>query len=254
MPSNIHSGTAAGDAAITNTGDALTNTGSDAQTNTNIGTLTNTDGSTRTNTGGSALTNTSGTLENTGGSALTDIICITNRRLCCSGDLIRQLKRVLPLHPKAVVLREKDLSASDYAGLLEQCAVLCRAYDIPLIAHTFIDAARALKLPAIHLPLPVLLANGGRPAGFKVVGTGVHSANDAKKAIACGADYLFAGHIFETACKEGLPGRGLSFLNGICRLSPVPVYAIGGITLKNMPLCRNAGACGGCMMSELMRL
>ena len=186
------------------------------------------------------------------GGALSHVLCVTSRRLCHNQDLVRRLEAVLPLRPKAVILREKDLSAADYQQLLLQCRALCRAHGIPLIAHTFIDAARQLDIPAIHLPLPVLLASGRRPGGFKIVGTGVHSEDEVRKAIACGADYLIAGHIFETSCKEGLPGRGLAFLEKVCRRSPVPVYAIGGITLDNLPLCLDAGAAGGCMMSSLM--
>lgn len=165
--------------------------------------------------------------------------------------LLRRLPQIIAKHPQAIILREKDLSEKDYEMLLRRCQPLCDAAGIPLIAHTFAGAARRLGVARLHLPLPLLLKNGGRPQGFDLVGTSVHSIDDAKKALACGADYLIAGHIFETGCKAGLPGRGLPFLKKICQISTVPVYAIGGITVDKLPKIQEAGAAGGCMMSGL---
>ena len=75
---------------------------------------------------------------------------------------------------------------------------------------------------------------------------------EAKAAEANGCTYITAGHVFETGCKAGLPGRGLAFLKAVCGSVSLPVYAIGGITPQNMPDILNAGAAGGCMMSSLM--
>ena len=75
-----------------------------------------------------------------------------------------------------------------------------------------------------------------------------------KAAESLGADYLFAGNIFETDCKKGLPGRGLEFLERVCKEVTIPVYAIGGITKEKMPRILETGAAGGCMMSGFMQL
>ena len=45
-----------------------------------------------------------------------------------------------------------------------------------------------------------------------------------------GADYLIAGHIFNTPCKQGTPGRGLDYLRRVCESVSIPVFGIGGIT------------------------
>jgi thiamine-phosphate pyrophosphorylase len=68
-----------------------------------------------------------------------------------------------------------------------------------------------------------------------------------------GADYVCAGHIFETDCKKGVPPRGLSFLRDICAQSPVPVYAIGGIREENENKAIEQGAAGVCVMSGAMK-
>ena len=179
------------------------------------------------------------------------VICVTQRNLC-RRPFLEQLRTIAKARPLKIILREKDMNERDYLDLLIQCRDICQNYKVPLFAHTFIQAARAAQICSIHLPLPVLEANAGLLSDFQAVGTSVHSLDEARRAAALGANYMTAGHIFNTQCKAGLPGRGLDFLSLICKESPVPVFAIGGITPENMPDILKAGAAGGCMMSSLM--
>ena len=74
-----------------------------------------------------------------------------------------------------------------------------------------------------------------------------------KEAQDLGCTYITAGHIFLTDCKKGLPGRGLPFLEEICKTVRIPVYAIGGISSQNIESVRKTGAAGACIMSGFMR-
>ena len=87
---------------------------------------------------------------------------------------------------------------------------------------------------------------------FSLIGTSCHSVDDAINSEALGCTYVTAGHIFETDCKKGLPGRGLPFLRELCEAISIPVYAIGGISPENISRVREAGAVGACLMSSLM--
>ena len=124
---------------------------------------------------------------------------------------------------------------------------------VPCILHTFVGAARALGARAIHLPLPVLRTlSAGERAAFPALGASCHSVEEAWEAVALGATYLTAGHVFATTCKAGLPGRGVEFLAQVCAAVPCPVYAIGGVGPENLPALARAGAKGGCVRSPLM--
>lgn len=153
-----------------------------------------------------------------------------------------------------IILREKDMSETEYEVLAEDVLAICERYHKKCILHSFPDAARRLGCQNIHLPLRLLLENSGCMDGFVHIGSSVHSVQDALDAQAAGATYLTAGHIFDTDCKKGLPGRGMGFLAEVCRAVNIPVYAIGGITEKNLPEVMAAGAAGGCMMSLAMRM
>ncbi len=166
---------------------------------------------------------------------------------------LKQLAYVASLHPKAMVLREKDLTEEKYEELAKTVIRLCEQAGTTLILHRFPEVVQHLGYDKLHLPLE-MLKNMGRPEGLTLLGTSIHSVEDAKEAEQLGADYVFAGNIFETDCKKGLPGRGLEFLETVCKAVNIPVYAIGGITEEKMPQILGTGAVGGCMMSGFMQL
>lgn len=170
-----------------------------------------------------------------------DFVCVTNRKLC-QQDFLTQLKKVLSLHPKALLLREKVLP-------------LCRAAGVPCIFHNFPHAAEMLPADGLHLPL-VLLEQlpAAERKKWKILGASCHSLEDVQKAAKLGVSYVTYGHVYATSCKPGLPPRGVEKLRDICKKSPVPVYAIGGITPDKWPELQKAGAAGACLMSWFMKL
>lgn len=183
------------------------------------------------------------------------MICVTHRKLCLPDEsaFLSQLEKIAAARPNRIILREKDLEENAYEQLLLQCKDICDTYNVPLYANSFIHAARRCHIRGIHLPLPLFEQLGSRPEGFETVGTSVHSEQELALALRLGADYVIAGHIYETDCKAGLAGRGLSFLRDICSKSPIPVYAIGGLTPENMPDILSCNAAGGCVMSSIMK-
>ena len=183
------------------------------------------------------------------------ILAVTNRNLC-SRPFAEQIRRVCRFHPAALILREKDLPDAEYGELAKEVMKICREYQVPFIAHSFMETARQLGADTIHLPLWRLReASGtGFPDGFKTIGVSVHSVEEALEAAALGASYLTAGHIYATDCKKGLPPRGTGFLRAVCEAVDIPVYGIGGIRLDEAQIKEvlGCGAAGGCIMSGLM--
>jgi len=182
-----------------------------------------------------------------------NFIAITNRHLCTKTDFLTQIQYIAGLHPKAIVLREKDLPLHEYIALAEKVLQICEKEDTELILHNYAEAVNVLKHPNIHLPLPILTDSLRQiKPHISVLGTSVHSVQDALLAKQLGCTYIFAGNIFETTCKPGLLGKGLVFLKSIVDAVDLPVYAIGGITTENISDVLTAGAAGGCMMSGFM--
>lgn len=192
-------------------------------------------------------------------SVFSQIIAVSNRHLC-SRSFPEQIERVCRCHPRALILREKDMEENEYALLAEQILKICSSYQVPCILHTFWKTALDLHCPFIHLPLALLQEchnNPGVPlTSFSQIGTSIHSVEDACKAQRLGATYITAGHIYATDCKKGLPPRGTDFLQDVCRAVNIPVYAIGGIRPDETQLAEilGCGASGGCIMSGMMKI
>ena len=181
-----------------------------------------------------------------------EVLCVTNR-LLCADDFLERIDTLAMAQPKGIILREKDLTADEYNALAVSVLEICEKYGTQCILHSFADIAEQLGAKALHLPLPILreLPTDKRKR-FTTLGASCHDPEDAKEAEALGCTYITAGHVFDTDCKKGLPGRGVDFLRQLCESVSIPVYAIGGINEKNAAQVINAGAKGVCVMSGAM--
>lgn len=183
-------------------------------------------------------------------------IAVTSRQLCAV-DLPQQIRRLASagaLRPDMVIVREKDLPEEEYEILAGQVMAVCREQQMECVLHSYPGAARRLGCPAIHMPFAYFREQWESLLDFRVRGTSVHSAEDALWAQEHGATYVTAGHIYPTDCKRGLAARGTQFLERVCRVVSIPVYAIGGISPQRMDEVKKAGAAGACMMSEYMKI
>lgn len=185
-----------------------------------------------------------------------NFVCVTDRKIS-RAPFVQQIENICTLRPKALILREKDLSEAEYMQLARNVQAVCKNYGVKFIVHTFWQAGLALGADGTHLPLAVCAAmTAAERLQAGRFGVSVHSAEEAGAALAFGAVYLTAGHIYESSCKQGVPPRGLEFLKEICTLSPAPVYAIGGIGLNKAQL-EEVLACGAvraCVRSAFMRV
>ena len=179
-----------------------------------------------------------------------DIVCVTSRKLCVD-NFLTQLEKIAAAKPKFIILREKDLTESEYTTLAADALEICRRHNVPLVCNTFFNAAAKIKADGIHLPLSI--AEKGGCSKFRLFGISTHSIADAVRAQELGADYITYGHVFATDCKRGLAPRGTDALKAVCSAVDIPVYGIGGITPLNAADVINSGAKGVCLMSSLMQ-
>lgn len=192
---------------------------------------------------------------------LNDVIAVTNRRLS-QRPFLEQIKRVCQLRPEAVILREKDLSETEYAKLAEEVYNITTSYDVRLIIHTYINVAKELGINTVHMSLHNMreyrkefIDNVNKINNIKT-GCSIHSVEEAVEARNIGASYITAGHVYATDCKKGLAPRGLDFLKNVCDSVDIPVYAIGGINIDDgrRKEVKKYGAAGSCIMSGMMKV
>ena len=191
------------------------------------------------------------------------IACITNRRLV-KGDFLAQIERVAAMEMVDwIIVREKDLRSEEYRMLFAKVARIVHKGGKKCLAHGRIALGMMSELGAdgIHLPLDILrewrAASGRRSApqavAVQLVGASAHSAAEIAEAATLGADYATLSPIFATTCKPGAVPLGIGSLAAVCKESPLPIFALGGIGRDKLNACIEAGAAGCCMMSALMR-
>lgn len=167
-----------------------------------------------------------------------------------------------------IQLREKDLAARDLEALArEAMAALVppTATHRPatrLLVNSRADVALATGAGGVHLPAGDLPASevralwhtsGAAARRAPVIAVSCHTAAEVAAAAAHGADFAVFGPVFE---KGGHVENGLERLRAACAgraavartegasALPMPVLALGGVTLANAAGCLRAGAAG----------
>jgi len=168
------------------------------------------------------------------------LMLVTDRHRIPGRDLVDLVARSILGGVGFVQVREKDLTESSLLELLESIH-----QSVPRSTRIAINGRERLaRKLGVGLHLPAWQSSPARK-GLPLLGRSVHSAREAEMAVEEGMDYIILGAIFPTVSKPGNPGRGLDFLREICTLvSPMPVYAIGGIQISRVPGVLRAGAHG----------
>jgi thiamine-phosphate pyrophosphorylase len=156
----------------------------------------------------------------------------------------------------AVQVREKGRAAADIweatAEALEAAAGRAR-----VLVNDRVDVALAAGAAGVHLPargLPVAVARRllPRSAGL-LVGASVHSVDEARAAVAAGADYVTFGHVFPSGSKPGVPSRGLRELEAVVAAVAAPVFAIGGVDADNAADVAATGCAGVAVIRAVLQ-
>lgn len=180
------------------------------------------------------------------------MICVvTNRKICGEERFLSTLEEIASYKPAFIILREKDLQEDSLLKLSIKVKKITAKYNIPLVLNGNLNVAKNIDAFAYHCSIKNFREFEKKP--YKVVGVSVHSVEEAVEAERLNADYVLAGHIFETKCKEGLKGRGLEFLRAMKEKVSIPIVAIGGIKEENFKSVLKSGANKVAIMSSAMK-
>lgn len=169
------------------------------------------------------------------------------------GDFLKQVERLARAKIDAFILREKELSEYDYYDLAKEVLVICKKHKLVCFLHSFDKIALKLNHRYFHCPLKILRQEARLIKYFHLIGTSIHSSDELFEAMNFGCNYAIFGHIFQTLSKPFLPPKGVKALDEICKMSKIPIYAVGGIKQENINQLSNIGVAGVCMKNALMQ-
>lgn len=175
-----------------------------------------------------------------------------------------------------IQVREKDLSVDELAAWSEAVVQAVKGTHARVLVNGTPRSAAAVGADGVHLPAGWtadairaarnVFEQHGRPhprhpAAAAIVSVACHSDAEVVRARDLGADLALLSPVFEKRLRQvpqgtvpktdpGLepptrPGMGLARFRQACQLAaPLPVFALGGVTVANAAQCVEAGAAG----------
>jgi len=154
-----------------------------------------------------------------------------------------------------VQLREKDTSTGEFLDLALRVRTITRESGVTFIVNDRIDIALASDADGIHVGQDDMPADVARRliGPDRILGVTAADAEEARTAIAAGADYIGCNAVFATPTKTdtGTP-LGIAGLEELVRSIDVPVVAIGGINTTNAAEVLATGAAGIAVVSAIV--
>jgi thiamine-phosphate pyrophosphorylase len=152
-------------------------------------------------------------------------------------------------------LREKRLDDRGVLAAAAEISGVTRGTETLFVMNDRADLAMLAGADVVHLGQgDISLADARRIVGPDVkIGLSTHTLQQAREAIAAGADYIGFGPVWATPTKD-VPDEvvGVELLRQVVGFSPVPVVAIGGIFPENLGEVLAAGARSFSLVRYLM--
>ena len=152
-------------------------------------------------------------------------------------DLVDKVRRALEGGVALLQYRRKQRDLHE----AREIAALARRYEVPLIVNDDVELALELDARGAHLGRgDGDLRTARRRLAGRILGASCYNdAELARRAIGAGADYVAFGSVFASPTKPSAVRAPLALFSSEL---PVPLCAIGGITLENAPQVIAAGA------------
>lgn len=139
-----------------------------------------------------------------------------------------------------IQLREHDIGAATLRDLTRGVVSLCEGTSTQVLVNNRADVALIAGAHGVHLrddQWPAARVRALHPAW--IVGRSVH--DETRVWAADAVDFVVFGAVFGSVGKRA---SGVDALRAVVNASPVPVVAIGGITVENAPQAMAAGVAG----------
>lgn len=186
-------------------------------------------------------------------------------RISCAGEIgveafERSLGRALEalgdagpgVAPLLLQLREPLLPEAELERLFGRLRILRETRPLRLLVSSRHPRSFADASDGVHLTSRDLLAARERPRG-RWVGASCHDEAQLQAAGALGCDFAVLGPVSPTPSHPGAPTLGFDGFAARTALTPIPVYALGGLAADALQAAEAAGAHGVALMRAAWR-
>jgi thiamine-phosphate pyrophosphorylase len=188
-------------------------------------------------------------------SLLNGLYLILDERWSSRCSLPEVLREAGQAGVKLAQYRNKTGSMRDAYEVARTLREIAKEWGMMFLVNDRCDLAMAVEADGVHLgqtDLPLALARN-LVGHDMLIGASTHNTEQVLKAMEEGADYLGYGPIFPTDTKSDHdPVVGIQGMKRIRGLTPLPIFAIGGITPGFVTELCQAGANGVAVASGIL--
>lgn len=172
-------------------------------------------------------------------------------------DSAAWVRRLLPAGVRLVQLRMKDRAAGELRAEIRESRGLCARAGAQLVINDHWQLALEEGCDFVHLgqgDLDTADVPALRRAAVRL-GISTHDEAELARALALEPDYIALGPIYPTLLKVmAFAPQGLERIGEWKRrVGPIPLVAIGGITLERLPGVLAAGADSAAVVTDIVR-
>ena len=182
------------------------------------------------------------------------IYLVTDEKSCNGKNFYKCIEEAIEGGVKIVQLREKNLLSKDFYEKALKIKEICKSYKVLFIVNDRLDIVQAVEADGVHLgqsDIPIEVARKILKNKF-LIGATARNVDEAIRAELLGADYIGSGAIFGTNTKDNAKKIEIEDLKKIVASVKIPVFAIGGINIKNVSMLKNMGLQGICSVSGIL--
>ncbi|MES9853505.1 MAG: Nudix family hydrolase [Candidatus Thiodiazotropha sp. L084R] len=162
-----------------------------------------------------------------------------------SNAFLDSLSRAITQGIQLVQLRAHQLSDATYRQLMNKALELCRSNDVKLLLNRAEDVLGWHgEADGLHLTTRNLMSLSQRPSGAGLIGASCHQLDELKKAESLGLDYVLLSPVQVTSTHPDAQTLGWPRFTAWVDQVNLPVYALGGMTVDDLPQAVSNGAQG----------
>ncbi|MGQ9648562.1 MAG: thiamine phosphate synthase [Phycisphaerae bacterium] len=172
----------------------------------------------------------------------------------CRRDWLETAAEAIEGGADCIQLREKDLHDGELLSRARQLAALCRERGVMFIVNDRPDVALLSDADGVHLGQTDMPAPDARRilGPDRLIGLSTHTPEQFRAALRLTPDYIAVGPMFASTTKPQQQVPGPSLLALAESEASVPVVPVGGISIDNASILRQAGAKRLCVCSAII--
>jgi 8-oxo-dGTP diphosphatase len=175
--------------------------------------------------------------------ALPPVYAISNIAEMGEESYLDALQAALNKGLRLVQVREKHLTKDAFIKISEHIIALAKPYNATVLISQDIALARDLGARGVHLPSQDLLMLKTKPAGLMVTAS-CHNELELAHAQMLDLDFVVLSPVKSTQSHPEIDALGWQAFADLAKKTTLPVYALGGMTLTDLPIALSYGARG----------